>query len=93
MNSNVRAGSSPASSTKPSDWRVFLSKIGWWFLAGHLLYNDKWKEQFLQEIENDAIIELYNGQQYKLIGMPFYNKGQREQKFTEKLNHIISSTE
>lgn len=69
-------------------YQLFIEPKG-----GHLLYNDEWKEQFLQEIENEAIIELYHDQQYKLIGMPFYNKDQREQKFTKKLIQIISSTD
>ncbi|ANW96257.1 type III restriction endonuclease [Wenyingzhuangia fucanilytica] len=54
----------------------------------HLLYNDEWKEQFLQEIEKEAVIELYESQQYKLIGMPFYNKANREDVFVEKLNKL-----
>ncbi len=54
----------------------------------HLLYNDEWKEQFLQEIEKEAVIELYESQQYKLIGMPFYNKLNREDIFNEKLKSI-----
>ena len=54
----------------------------------HLLYNDEWKEQFLQEIEKEAVIELYESQQYKLIGMPFYNKANREDAFIEKLNSL-----
>ncbi len=54
----------------------------------HLLYNDEWKEQFLQEIEKEAVIELYESQQYKLIGMPFYNKVNREEVFIDKLNAI-----
>tara|TARA_R110002050_G_scaffold300678_1_gene471478 strand:+ start:7693 stop:10305 length:2613 start_codon:yes stop_codon:yes gene_type:complete len=54
----------------------------------HLLYNDEWKEQFLQEIEKEAVIELYESQQYKLIGMPFYNKANREELFVEKLNSL-----
>ncbi|WP_262733640.1 DEAD/DEAH box helicase family protein [Gaetbulibacter sp. NE] len=54
----------------------------------HLLYNDEWKEQFLQEIEKEAVIELYESQQYKLIGMPFYNKINREDIFEDKLNSL-----
>ena len=55
----------------------------------HLLYNDEWKEQFLQEIEKEAVIELYKSQQYRLIGMPFYNKANREDIFEKKLNSVI----
>jgi type III restriction enzyme len=29
----------------------------------HLLYNDEWKEQFLQEIEKEAVIDVYESQQ------------------------------
>ena len=54
----------------------------------HLLYNDEWKEQFLQEIEKEAVVELYESQKYKLIGMPFYNKANREELFVEKLNSL-----
>ena len=56
----------------------------------HLLYNDEWKEQFLTEIEDEAIIELFENQQYKLIGMPFYNKKHMEKKFSQKLKEIIN---
>ena len=55
----------------------------------HLLFNDEWKEQFLAEIEKEALIELYQNQQYKLIGMPFYNKQNREDEFSVKLTSII----
>jgi type III restriction enzyme len=54
----------------------------------HLLYNDEWKEQFLAEIEAEALIELYQNQQYKLIGMPFYNKENREKVFIDKLKEL-----
>ena len=47
----------------------------------HLLMSDQWKEDFLQEIEEKAIIELYESRQYKLIGMPFYNKEHKEKTF------------
>jgi len=53
-----------------------------------LLYTDQWKEDFLKDIENHAVIELYQNQSYKLIGMPFYNKENRESVFKDKLNNI-----
>lgn len=52
------------------------------------LYQDSWKEEFLQEIEKEAVIELYQNQEYRLIGMPFYNKASREELFEAKLNSI-----
>lgn len=53
-----------------------------------LLYTDQWKEDFLKDIENQAVVELYQNQSYKLIGMPFYNKVNREREFEERLNNI-----
>ena len=50
---------------------------------------DEWKEQFLMEIETENIIELYQNQEYRLIGMPFYNKANREAIFNQKLNSIV----
>jgi hypothetical protein len=43
----------------------------------------------LQDVTDfDAVIELYQNQSYKLIGMPFYNKENRESVFKDKLNNI-----
>ena len=52
------------------------------------MYNDEWKEQFLKEIEKEALVDLYENQEFRLIGMPFYNKENREQIFEEKLLNI-----
>ena len=54
----------------------------------HLLYNDEWKEQFLKEIEKESIIELFENQKFKLIGMPFYNKLLKESEFDNKIHSI-----
>lgn len=58
----------------------------------HLIYNDIWKEEFLTEIENEAKIELYQNQQFKLIGMPFYNEeammGKKKDEFDLKLKSL-----
>jgi len=42
----------------------------------HLLERDKWKENFLLEIENNAIpTKIYvDDNDYKIIGLPFYNQ-------------------
>ena len=53
-----------------------------------LLMTDQWKEDFLKDIEDKAIIELYESRQYKLIGMPFYNKEHKESKFDLRLKDI-----
>lgn len=54
----------------------------------HLLSTDSWKEDFLVGIEEEAVVELYQNQSYKLIGMPFYNKENRESIFEEKFKNI-----
>ena len=58
----------------------------------HLIYNDIWKEEFLAEIETEAKIELYQNQQFKLIGMPFYNEeammGKKKEEFDLKLKSL-----
>ncbi len=59
-------------SDKEVIYQLFIEPKG-----NHLLFQDEWKEQFLMEIETENIIELYQNQEYKLIGMPFYNKENR----------------
>lgn len=54
----------------------------------HLLSTDSWKEDFLMGIEEEAVVELYQNQSYKLIGMPFYNKENRESVFEERFKNI-----
>lgn len=58
----------------------------------HLIYHDMWKEEFLTEIETEAKIELYQNQQFKLIGMPFYNEkaemGKKRDEFDFKLKSL-----
>jgi type III restriction enzyme len=44
------------------------------------------ERSFLEEIEKETVIEIYESQQCELIGMPFYNKANREDIFEEKLN-------
>jgi hypothetical protein len=38
--------------------------------------------------DNHAVIELYQNQSYKLIGMPFYNKEHRESVFKDSLSNL-----
>lgn len=70
-------------SDKEIIYQLFIEPKG-----NHLLLQDEWKEQFLKEIETESVIELYQNQEYKLIGMPFYNKENREEIFEKKLNII-----
>lgn len=46
------------------------------------LIEDKWKEDFLKEIESEFRIEtLFERDSFKLIGLPFYNEQQTKQEF------------
>ena len=70
-------------SEKEVVYQLFIEPKG-----DHLLLQDEWKEQFLAEIQTESIIELYQNLQYRLIGMPFYNKNNREEIFDKKLTEI-----
>jgi type III restriction enzyme len=64
-------------------YQLFIEPKG-----NQLLFQDQWKEDLLLNLEHEAKVELYQNQNYKLIGMPFYNKANRESVFQEKLNKI-----
>ena len=49
-----------------------------------LLSTDVWKEEFLESIEKEAIVD----QGYKLIGMPFYNQENKKDEFEKKFKNI-----
>ncbi len=53
----------------------------------HLLENDKWKEDFLLAIEQNAIPHtIYvDNTDYRIIGLPFYNQENRMPEFREAL--------
>jgi type III restriction enzyme len=54
-----------------------------------LLETDKWKEDFLQEIESEATVELYQNEQFRLIGMPFFNnETTKKEVFKNKLQNL-----
>jgi type III restriction enzyme len=57
----------------------------------HLLKTDEWKEQFLMEIEKEYKLQiLAETEEYKLIGLPFFNKKARKKQFTEALSKALS---
>lgn len=58
----------------------------------HFLKTDKWKEDFLLEIEKKVEIKkLYENKKIKIIGMPFYNEGDLvcKEKFEEKIKNNL----
>jgi len=64
-------------------YQLFIEPKG-----NHLLVNDVWKENFLMDISNKAKIELFVNQEFRLIGLPFYNKLIKESEFDEALKSI-----
>ncbi len=71
---------------KPLSLQLFVEPKG-----EHLLQMDRWKEGFLKEIENQfEIIDLFENDKYKLIGLPFFNEAKR-QEFTKEFERIIKS--
>ena len=61
--------------------------------GSHLLLEDAWKEQFLLELTSVASVdESYSfGNEYKIIGLPFFNEEQRLTEFDEVLESFIET--
>lgn len=56
----------------------------------HLLKTDQWKEDFLKEIESHfKIVDLFESDKYRLIGLPFYNEALKKQEFKDALDKIL----
>jgi type III restriction enzyme len=46
----------------------------------HLLEHDKWKEDFLKGLHAQAVVTLFQGKDYRVFGLPFFNDGDAAQK-------------
>ncbi len=67
-------------------YQVFIEPKG-----GHLLENDKWKNDFLLELENKAEIKtLFVNKHYKILGLPFFTQNQKS-KFITSLQLYIQT--
>jgi len=64
-------------------YQLFIEPKG-----SHLLLNDSWKQDFLKDIEDNAKVELYQNERFRLIGMPFYNEAETKIEFKKKLDEI-----
>lgn len=65
-------------------YQLFIEPKG-----GHLLENDKWKNDFLSEIGNKAKVKtLFANKHYKILGLPFYNEVEKV-KFITALKPYI----
>ena len=54
--------------------------------GNQLLDGDFWKEDFLMQIENNHTISKRLGDEYKIIGFPFFNKENRMQEFEKAVD-------
>lgn len=61
--------------------------------GSHLLLNDSWKEEFLLSINDESKIDnVFNGgNNYKVIGLPFFNKTERIKEFDKAINNLIDN--
>lgn len=56
----------------------------------HLLKTDQWKEDFLKEIESHfKIVDLFEADKYRLVGLPFYNEILTKQEFKNTFDEIL----
>lgn len=65
--------------------QIFIEPKG-----SHLLEQDKWKEDFLLQLEEYADVQEYSNNEYKIIGLPFYNKDERLDNFDEAFKKLVS---
>ena len=69
-------------------FQLFVEPKGKGFRA-----KDEWKEDFLEEIENEYQTEtLHEDGKFRLIGMPFYTE-EMKNKFEEKLSEVLEIEE
>ncbi len=56
----------------------------------HLLKTDQWKEDFLKEIESHfKIIDLFESDKYRLVGLPFYNEISKKQESMGNFKELL----
>jgi type III restriction enzyme len=74
------------SSGKSIMYQLFIEPKG-----AHLLREDKWKEDFLKEIEREyQILVMYESKEFKLYGMPFYNEQLTKTEFENSFSQFLS---
>ena len=64
-------------------YQVFIEPKG-----SHLLLNDKWKEDFLNLINQEKKTIKINTDKYRITGVPFYNNG-NENEFSKSLDSVL----
>ena len=67
---------------KGVSYQIFIEPKG-----GHLIEGDKWKEDFLQKLETEAVIEG-NDMNIRILGTPFFNAEQ--EKYGDRVEDSLS---
>ena len=68
-------------------YQVFIEPKG-----SHLLKADEWKERFLESVrERHEVEQLFADKKHVIWGLPFYNNEERESRFTEAFEPLLSS--
>ena len=59
--------------------------------GGHLISSDKWKEDFLLSIKQNALIEqLFSNKKYIVYGLPFFSSVERVTEFDAAMKEVVS---
>ncbi len=67
-------------------YQLFIEPKGQVYMA-----NDKWKEDFLLEIEKEhKLSNLFENEEFKLFGLPFYNESRTKTNFRKKLEETLA---
>ncbi len=71
---------------KPVIYQLFVEPKG-----QHLIATDRWKEDFLRQIEQEYnITTLYANKDYRLVGLPFYNEAVSKTPFEQAFRQTLS---
>lgn len=68
-------------------YQVFIEPKG-----AHLVEHDKWKQDFLNQITDKNIILNNETSKYRIIGLPFFNKGEQKlfiEEFTKQFEKLL----
>jgi len=68
---------------RPQYYHIFIEIKGTVYLQP-----DKWKEDFLLQIENEGATIIADNEKYKILGLPFFNLSERYNKFDNAINSI-----
>ncbi|MGB4471969.1 MAG: hypothetical protein WBJ07_03575, partial [Limnochordia bacterium] len=57
----------------------------------HLVKNDSWKEDFLLQLESNAIpiVKFADDNNYRIWGFHFFNRDIRRKEFDEDMNRLL----